>query len=119
MVTLTLPFPTTANNVHSVARGRKVLSARGRRYKQTVATAVLVAGLPKAPPGARLKVTLDVYPPDRRKRDIANCEKAVVDSCVAAGVLEDDCLIDELLIRRREVFKGGKVVITFEALENA
>lgn len=115
-ITLTLPFPPSSNNLYTVARGRKILSAAGRRYQTDVALLVWQAGKPRAPQG-RLAVELEVYPPDRRRRDIANLEKVCVDSVKLAGCIEDDSLIDRLLITRREVVKGGKVVVRITAYE--
>src|SRR5690606_37217182 len=39
---------------------------------------------------ARLRVTITAHPPDRRRRDIANSEKAAIDALVFAGVIHDD-----------------------------
>ena len=40
-----------------------------------------------------VKVTISLERPDKRKRDVANYEKAVTDFLVKMGVLEDDSLI--------------------------
>lgn len=111
MIVLELPYPVSANNLHFVRGGRKVLSQAGRDYHEAVLAAVLAAGLPKLAPG-RLSAMLEVFPPDRRRRDVANTEKLVVDSVVRAGCIEDDCLIDGFLIRRGGVVKGGAVRLT-------
>lgn len=112
---LSLPYPPTMNHLHSVFRGRKILSKVGRDYQTEVAIAVLKAGRPRAEVG-RLSVEIDVYPPDKRRRDIANVEKAINDGLVKAGVIEDDCLIDRLLITRMPVAKGGRITVTISIL---
>lgn len=116
MLTLTLPFPPSANNLHFVAGRRKVLSKRGRQYYADVAALVMETGYPKAPPG-RLAVVVEVHPSSRRRLDIMNFEKALFDSLKHAGVIEDDSLIDDCRFLRRGVVKGGKMVVTFSAFQ--
>lgn len=114
-IVLTLPYPPSVNHLYAVVRGRKVLSADGRAYQQEVALAVLQQGRPKAPDDLRLRVAIDLHPPDRRRRDVANAEKACVDAIVRCGVIDDDCLIDRLILTRRDVIAGGSVVLTIDA----
>lgn len=111
-IRLELPFPPTTNNLTAVVRGRKILSAEGRAYYALVRGLLLAARTPRAPAGVQLAVEMDVYPPDRRRRDIANLEKASIDGVVHAGIIADDSLIDRLVITRRAVVAGGKVVLT-------
>jgi len=100
-VTLELPWPLTANNLHAVVRGRKILSRKGREYRGA----------------ARVAVTLTLHPPDRRKRDIANSEKAAIDGLVFAGVLTDDSQIDRLTIARGDVIKGGRLIVQIQEIK--
>jgi len=76
----------------------------------------------KAPKGltGRLEVRIDVYPPDKRKRDIANLEKAVVDSLQQKGgygIFIDDSQIDILHIRRLHITKPGYVRVHISEIE--
>ena len=59
-------------------------------------------------PGAEQQV------PDRRRRDIDNVGKALLDALQHAGCFDDDEQIDVLHIERRTVIKGGacRVVVT-------
>jgi len=58
-----------------------------------------------------LCVRVDLYPPDKRRRDIDNSLKVLLDSLVRGGLIIDDYLIDMLIVTRKEVFKGGKSVV--------
>lgn len=49
--------------------------------------------------------------PDRRIRDLDNIKKALLDSLTHAGVYKDDFQIDDLRVVRREVVKGGYVIV--------
>lgn len=59
----------------------------------------------------RLAVHVALYPPDRRKRDIDNVLKSLLDACEHAGCYENDSQIDELHIIRRDVIKDGACTI--------
>jgi crossover junction endodeoxyribonuclease RusA len=64
----------------------------------------------------RLAVHITLFPPDRRKRDVDNILKALLDACEHAGCYESDSQIDELHIVRREVKKGGVCTILIHTL---
>ena len=67
----------------------------------------------------RLKAHLDIYPPDRRKRDIDNAQKCLLDAMEKAQLYLDDNQIKDLHSVMREPVKGGKVIVTLEAIEEA
>lgn len=103
-----LPFPPSLNHYwRSTARG-VLISAAGREYREAVLEAVARQDALAAPPG-RLCVELDAYPPGRQRRDIDNLPKSLLDSLVAAGIYEDDSLIDRLVITRGPCVRGGLV----------
>ena len=56
-------------------------------------------------------MTILAKPPDRRRRDLDNILKALLDSIVHAGVIEDDSQIDEIQITRGDVVADGAVVV--------
>lgn len=114
-VVLELPWPPTANNLHAVVRGRKVLSRKGREYRGLVAAACAMQHAQRFG-DARLAVTLTLHPPDRRRRDIANSEKACMDALVFAGIIRDDSQIDQLTITRGEVTKGGLLAVHIQEI---
>ena len=116
VVTLTLPWPPTTNQLHTVSGNRKVLSSRGRQYRAN-ALAAITEQRPKRLGAARLQVTLLLHPPTRAKRDVANFEKAAVDALVFARVFDDDEQIDDLRLVRGEVSKPGRVRVTITSLE--
>lgn len=62
---------------------------------------------------SRIKLTIDAYPPDKRKRDLDNLFKAVLDSLQAAEIFPDDCQVDELSIKRMPAI-DGKIVVHME-----
>jgi len=59
-----------------------------------------------------LDVHITAYPPDRRKRDLDNIPKSILDALTHANVWGDDSQVDDLRITRGHVVKQGAVAIT-------
>jgi len=87
-IRLTLNFPPTANHLHAVARGRKVLSKKGKAYYSSVEASWMEQGMPTI--GGLLKVEIALHPPDTRAYDCDNRIKAVQDALEKAGVYGND-----------------------------
>ena len=62
--------------------------------------------------GAR--VSIGLYPPDRRARDIDNVLKAILDGLVKGGALTSDHLVTRLEIEKRKPTKGGLVEVALD-----
>jgi crossover junction endodeoxyribonuclease RusA len=63
------------------------------------------------PRDGRLAVAMDAFPPDRRRRDLDNIQKASLDSMQHAGIYEDDSQVDLLVTRRKLPIPGGQLVV--------
>jgi crossover junction endodeoxyribonuclease RusA len=50
-----------------------------------------------------------LFPPDRRKRDLDNYMKGLLDALTVAELWTDDSLVDQLHIFRGEIVSGGSV----------
>lgn len=116
VVTLTLPYPPSINHYWRHFRGRTVISQEGRTFRANVCALLAHApgsgnGPRRPPSGGRIALDMDAFPPDRRRRDLDNIQKAVLDSLEHAGVYEDDSQIDLLLTRRCEVTPGGRIEV--------
>jgi len=59
---------------------------------------------------------MDAFPPDRRRRDLDNLLKSVLDALEHAGLYADDSQIDLLVTRRRMLVSGGKLIVCVGAL---
>src|SRR5210317_342600 len=116
MTTLTLPFPPSVNGYWRNINGRTLISAKGRAYKKAVARLAQWNYAAKQLQN-RLEVLVILHPPDRRKRDIDNSMKALLDSMQAAGVYLDDSQIDRLVIERGEIKKGGAAIVTIKEID--
>jgi crossover junction endodeoxyribonuclease RusA len=110
----TLPWPPSANqhwrSVTIRGRARVLLSKAGREYRSRVAGAVV--GLPRSHDhGGRLCVSINLCPPDRRKIDVDNRIKPLLDALTEADVWGDDEQVDELHVYRDALHPGGRAVV--------
>ena len=106
-----LPFPPSVNSIWRVFQNRKIISAAGRKYRIKAIEQIKSQKVNQEALTQRLSVSIDFYPPDKRKRDLDNFNKAPLDALSHAGFWEDDSQIDRLVLTRKEVIKGGKLII--------
>ena len=116
-----VPFPPSSNTYYrSIKVGnscRVVMSKKGREYKKTVAEIIEQMRIEDSgfknsiPVAVRLSVSVVLNAPTRRKYDLDNRTKALLDALEDAGVYLDDEQIDSLSIRRGEIQKGGCAVV--------
>lgn len=105
-----LPFPPSLNHLWRRVGNRTLISRRGRSFRQQVCL-ILRGVKPMAGP---LSVFIDLFPPDRRRRDVDNVQKALLDALAHGGAYHDDFQIARLTIERREVVPGGKARVRIE-----
>lgn len=105
MIRLSLPWPPSVNHLYGQRGNHRYMKAEGKAYYAEVAE--LCKNLPKQ--DGRLAVFIDAYPPDNRRRDLDNINKAILDSLQKAGVYADDCQIHALRSWKHEPVKGGRV----------
>ena len=107
-----LPWPPTVNHYYTVARGRKILSEAGRAYKAYCCQCLMIQRVAKlTKEDAPFGVNILARPPDRRKRDLDNLLKPILDSLVDYGAIPDDSMIDDLRIQRFEPAKDGQIEV--------
>jgi crossover junction endodeoxyribonuclease RusA len=114
-VTITLPFPPTLNHMHvNVSKGR----IRSKEYVAFCGMVAHIVDREKAPKFGtqRLAVAITLHWPNKRKGDLDNRAKSVLDSLQRAGVYLDDEQVDSLTITRGAIIKGGLAVVLIEAM---
>lgn len=111
MIKLILPFPPSCNHYYGNRRnGQRYIKQSGKAFRGVVLYEVLAA---KAANNisSPIKMRIDVYPPDKRRRDIDNINKALLDALENSGVYQDDSQIVRLTMTKYEPVKGGKVIV--------
>ncbi len=126
-----LPWPPTVNhywisrvlNYREASKtGSRVMvcvGAKGKQFRLDVKKNAEAATCYEMPlfPTAKLKVEIFAYPPDRRKRDLDNILKALLDSLQHAGIYADDNQIDQIHIYRKDVIPNGQVIVEVEEIQ--
>lgn len=105
-VSFDLPFAPSLNRYYRHVGPRVLISREGRLYRRMVVSRL--GGLFEKFSEA-VSLSLDCYPPDRRRRDVDNILKCLLDSLVGAGVIEDDSLIKRLHVEMREPIPEGLI----------
>lgn len=114
MIEKELPYPPSINHYYSRHKnGSMYINQQGKRYRESIIHRFFNTN----PIEGKLKLHIDVFPPDKRKRDLDNINKCLLDSLQCAGIIKDDYDIDHLSMKRREVTTGGKVIIKLEEIK--
>lgn len=115
IVELILPYPPTVNHYWKHTKsGKHYVTQKGKAFQFEVRR---IGKQVDRLLGA-VAVQVDVYLPDKRRRDIDNLLKALLDGLTASGVIEDDSLISDLRIRKVGFVPKGKVVVRIEELSD-
>lgn len=112
-----LPYPPSANRMYRFPKKLEypLLSKEGREYYKTVARK-----LPrfKGPITQSVAVSIGAVVPDKRKRDLDNIIKPILDALTKAGCWVDDSQVKDLRVTKIGVLKPGHVrVIIWELME--
>jgi crossover junction endodeoxyribonuclease RusA len=114
-IQLELPYPPSVNHYWGQSGKQRFIGKKGKEFRARVMNEVTEAGV--QPLEGRLSIHVALYPPDRRKRDLDNVLKSLLDACEHAGCYENDSQIDEIRIVRQEVKKNGAcniVILTID-----
>lgn len=112
MTELSLPYPPSVNSYYRHVGRRVLISREGRVFRRRVC-AILAAGRVR-PLAGPLELEIDVHPPDRRRRDLDNVQKALLDALEKGGAYGDDSQIARMVIERKCPCPGGRVVVRLQ-----
>ena len=115
-VELELPFPPSINHYFSYYQGRPILSKDARTYRHRVRRIAIDKSI--KPMMGPLNVHIDIFPPDKRRRDIDNCFKSVLDALQHAGVFWDDSQIIVLHAVKHPTAPEGLVKVAIHEMED-
>jgi crossover junction endodeoxyribonuclease RusA len=93
-----LPYPPSVNHYYRHVGHRVLISKAGRKYREVVIALVRSCGI-KTLTG-KIELLLEAYPPDRRRRDLDNLLKCVLDALEHAGAYQDDSQIVKITAKK-------------------
>lgn len=143
MITLTLPYPVSANKywctrvakINGTLQSMTYVSAEAKAYKEQVGWLAKAAGV-RAPITGRVAIAYTLHPHcpldahRRMKRDplnwddtvqcidLDNAQKVLLDA-LKGVVMEDDKWVRRITAERGMPVEGGKLVVTIEAISTA
>ena len=112
MLEFELPYPPSANHYWRRVGSRTLISRGGRAFRQAVCS-ILAASTFEMLTGP-LEVKVTVFPPDRRRRDVDNLQKALLDALQHGGAYRDDSQIVRLSIEKGDPVEGGKTLVRIQ-----
>jgi crossover junction endodeoxyribonuclease RusA len=98
VIHLALPYPPSVNHYWRRVGGRTLVSRGGRQYRSDVVLMMAQQGV--KPLGGDLLIRVDLYPPDRRRRDADNALKALLDALGRGGAYHDDYQLSLIHLER-------------------
>lgn len=118
--TFVLPYPPSVN--HYKKLGKISLTKSGKLYQARVNSPETLNYYKEvhwkvaqerigAPRTDLISMTVDLHPPDNRKRDIDGPLKVLLDSLQRAAVYKDDCQIYKLVVEKKWVEPQGLAVV--------
>ncbi|MEO2033522.1 MAG: RusA family crossover junction endodeoxyribonuclease [Planctomycetaceae bacterium] len=114
MLQFELPYPPSINHYWRRVGSRTLISREGRRFRRNVMA--ILAAMDVEPLTGPLVVEVEVFPPDNRRRDIDNVQKALLDALEHGGAYDDDSQIMKLTIQKRETVAGGRTLVKIREL---
>lgn len=108
---ISLPWPPTVNHYYRAVNGRNILSAKGRAYKKEAGWEIIAQGEHEKYLEGDVSLFIRAYPPDKRRRDLDNILKPILDVLADCDVFDDDSQVSDLRIQRFNPCKPGRVEI--------
>lgn len=110
MISFDMPYPPSINHYYVRTPLGMAVGLKGKKYRRDVSL-MLTPFRNKFNETDRISLTINVFPPDKRKRDLDNLLKCIQDSLQDAEIIHDDNQIDMLTIIRRNDIKHGKLSV--------
>ena len=109
-IRLDLPYPPSVNTYWRSNGKRRYISPAGVKFTEEVSLIVKMQK-PKTLADKQDAIRVMIHPRSKRKFDLDNTLKAILDALMKAGMYDDDSQIEYIEIARGEKIDGGKAVV--------
>ena len=118
---LELPYPPSVNHYWRRVGAKTLISREGRRFREEVVAKI--SQLKVRAISGPVRVQILACRPDKRRRDIDNILKSLLDALDHAGAYEDDSQIWDLSVEwalnddgELAVCRGGRVIVAIKEM---
>lgn len=111
-----LPYPPSVNNYWHTSGKRRYISPAGKKFTEDVAKNVYEQGY-KRFGNKSLGISVMIHPRSKRRFDLDNTLKAILDALMKAGCYDDDSQFEYIEIARGAAKDGGAAVVHIYELE--
>ena len=116
MISISTSYPPSVNHYWLTRRGGgRYISPAGQAYRLEVLSKVRALRNRDIPFKSEVSVAVFLSPPDKRRRDIDNVCKSILDALQNAGVFSDDWQVSTLHLERDDPRRGVECIIVVEA----
>ncbi len=95
-----LPWPPSVNHYYRHVGPRVLISRDGRKYREMIVTRFRSENV--ATFHCPVEISIELYPPDNRRRDADNSLKCLLDAFTHGGLYDDDSQIIRIVVTKRE-----------------
>ena len=107
-IELFLPFPPSINSYYVKTRNGLFISSAGRAYQARVLSDIKEqCGPAFLPITSNVHLSVVLFMPDKRKRDLDNYMKPLLDSLTRCAFYRDDRQVDQLFVYRGSRIEGS------------
>lgn len=115
MITITLPLPPTINHYYVRSSRTIFLNKKANEFRKEVF--ILSRNFSNYfSINERLLIDVIFHPPNKRKFDIDNRLKGLLDALQHARIFPDDEQIDKIIVTRGDIMKNGASLITIKKI---
>ncbi len=100
MIVLELPYPPSVNSYYRHVGNKTLISREGRLFRAKVVSILAIEEIKQME--GPIQVAICLRTPDRRRRDVDNVLKSLLDALQHGGAYEDDSQIQRLSIWKGE-----------------
>lgn len=106
-----LTFPPSINSYYTKTRNGVFISKKGAAFQSSGIQSIREQLGPGLYITSKVHMSVVLYPPDHRARDLDNYMKPLLDTITKSGIWQDDKLVDQLCVYRGVLTPKGSCFV--------